>query len=101
MTNFTKGEWTIQSLPHDYDFRKGYAYCIRDKRNCALAEVGHIDAIFDGEETEANASLIAAAPDMYEALKATRISLMADEHYQEFKPLLKTIEHALAKAENK
>jgi len=100
MTNFTKGEWTIQSLPHDYDFRKGYAYCIRDKRNCALAEVGHIDAIFDGEETEANASLIAAAPDMYEALQEAAM-YHPTKGYEAWLKIQVKINQALAKAENK
>ncbi len=76
--NYTKGNWEIQVLPHKYDFRKGVAYVIRDRRNCALAEVGHIDAIFDGEETEANARLIAQAPAMYEALKALLVGNILD-----------------------
>ncbi len=37
-----------------------------------------------------------AAPQMYEALNAARISLISDEYYQAFKPLLKTIEAVLA-----
>ena len=67
---YTKGDWTIQAIPHDFDFRTGKAYVIRDKRNCALAEVGAIDAIFDGTETENNARIIAQSPKMYEILKA-------------------------------
>ena len=42
-----------------------------------------------------------AAPEMYEALKACEISLISDEHYQEFKPLLETINKALKRAEGR
>jgi hypothetical protein len=52
-------------------------------------------------EKIANAHLIAAAPDMYQALKAARISMLGDEDYQKFKPVLETIDKALAKAEGK
>ena len=69
MPQHTPGPWTIQDLPHQHDFRKGVEYVIRDARNCALAQVGHIDAIHDGQESEANARLIAAAPMLLEALE--------------------------------
>ena len=69
-TQHTPGPWTIQDLPHQHDFRKGVEYVIRDARNCALAQVGHIDAIHDGQESEANARLIAAAPMLLETLDA-------------------------------
>lgn len=42
-----------------------------------------------------------ALGDMYEALKACHVSLIDDECYQQFKPLLKTIEQALSKADGK
>ena len=40
-----------------------------------------------------------AASEMYEALCGCRISLIGDEHYQEFKPLLEVINAAIAKAD--
>lgn len=68
-TKHTQWPWKIQSLPHEREFRKGENYAIRDSRGCALAQVGHIDAIHDGDETKANARLIAAAPELLYALK--------------------------------
>ncbi len=69
MTAHTPGPWTLQELPHDHDFRTGVNYTVRDAWNCCLAQVGHVDALHDGEETEANARLIAAAPELLEALR--------------------------------
>ncbi len=43
--------------------------------------------------------LHAAAPDLLKACKAARISLIDDETYAQFKPLLKTLEDAIAKAQ--
>ena len=100
--SYTKGGWTMQPLPHDFDFREGVVFVIRDMRNCALAEIGHIDAIFDGEETHANARLIAAAPDMYEAL-VDALGMMSSHSLGLFTEpgvtLQCKIEKALAKAE--
>ena len=64
----TPGPWTIQAIGQPTP-RCGFAYMIRDNRNCALAEVGHTDAITDGLEAEDNARLIAAAPELLEALE--------------------------------
>jgi hypothetical protein len=52
-------------------------------------------------ESKAEAELLAAAPAMLQTLKACRISIIADEYYQEFKPLLKTIDSVLASLEEK
>lgn len=46
-------------------------------------------------------NLIAAAPELLQALKAVAISLTDDEYYQQFKPLLETVNEAIAKAEGK
>lgn len=37
--------------------------------------------------------------EMFKALKAVEVSLIEDEYYQHFKPLLKTVKDALNKAE--
>lgn len=42
--------------------------------------------------------LHAAAAQLLKACKAARISIIDDEKYAEFKPLLKTLEAAIAKA---
>jgi hypothetical protein len=52
--------WNVQQIPVNPAGR--HTYIIRDVRNYALAEVGHIDAIFTDEELLAIARLIAAAP---------------------------------------
>lgn len=55
-----------------------------------------IAIVYDGE---ANARLIAAAPDLLQACKAAVVSLIEDEHYQEFKNLISTLDKAIAEAE--
>ena len=73
----TKGPWTYQDHRDNhfglYDWHWGFT--IRDKRNIGLATVGHIDASVKNE-SEANARLIAAAPDLLATCK-TMDSLMA------------------------
>lgn len=43
-------------------------------------------------------ALHAAAGDLLKACKAARISVIDDEHYEEFKPLIRTLEAAIARA---
>ena len=82
--NYTKGEWEINRLgkigmPHTYQiFCDGYKVA---------------GAIFN----KANANLIAAAPDMYEALKSV-LPLITTEWNG---PLQERARQALAKAEGK
>jgi len=55
---YTKGEWYIEEYPEHFDIRSlDYGFD---------ADVAHV---FKRKGCEANAHLIAAAPDMYEALK--------------------------------
>jgi len=98
---YTKGEWTIQGMPHQHNFRHGSSYVIRDYRNCALAEVGHIDAIHDGIESEANAHLIAAAPDMYEALHIIIQRASGTGNNMQLKRIIAIAQQAISKAEGK
>ena len=67
--------------------------------NDLIVEVN--SASFSAKENEANAHLIAAAPDLLGALKAVHISLINDDDYMKHKPLLETINQALAKAGGK
>jgi len=69
--NYTKGEWTVT----DSAFERFHTY--RSKRTGArifvttgmeLDEIAEVQGDTE-EEAQANANLIAAAPDMYEALK--------------------------------
>lgn len=57
---FTKGKWKVVGANH--------VYCdINESESRLIAKIGGED-----EETEANVHLIAAAPDMYEALKMSK-----------------------------
>ena len=62
--NYTKGEWTREEV-------NDQLICLKELRDGAyyyIAEIWQPNGMPD-EEYEANAHLIAAAPDMYEALK--------------------------------
>ena len=67
-----KSELTIQTL----DWRGRGSYVIRDARNCAVAEIGHIDRIHTDLENRAYAFLFRAAPDLLATLQ--EIADMAD-----------------------
>ena len=61
MSNFTKGKW-VYYPPSKYDLRKGV-------KDCDIFSVqGHIGHFIGTITSEANARLIAAAPEMYELL---------------------------------
>ena len=72
----TPGPWQLQDqihtgtewgrTPKPDDWRFGYRIAAKD--NCHLAQVGHVDARYK-ESAEANARLIAAAPDLLQALE--------------------------------
>lgn len=65
----TPGPWALQSLGGGY---RGYddwcPWCVRSPQNVHLATVGGVDR-FESERIEANARLIAAAPELLEALE--------------------------------
>lgn len=68
MTQHTPGPWTIQRLETQ---RNGYdwqTFAIRSPQNVCLTVVGDVDR-FESERIPANASLIAHAPAMREALR--------------------------------
>lgn len=91
MKKFTPGPWNVSefncdeivcskkitSPTHDYMGRKFNAICNIDDN-----EYIHY---FDDEVKEANANLIAAAPDMYEALEIMEIALEASHFPTETK----------------
>jgi len=69
-TTHTPGPWTVQTLGEKIN---GYpdwnSYCIRHlNQNVHIATVGHVDRYYE-QQNEANARLIAAAPDLLAALK--------------------------------
>ena len=65
----TPGPWTVQTPEKR---KNGYenwnTYCVRSSRNVHLATVGHVDR-FHEDDHEANARLIAAAPELLAALE--------------------------------
>ena len=98
--NYTKGEWTLQlAQPYDehefeitYDTEDGLTYTIADI------------VAFNGEDAEANAHLISAAPQLLEALNDLFLEF---EHWTfnytgtELETLRDRVRQALAKAEGK
>ena len=102
---FTPGPWKVKKSESKPAFNVvGTSVGLRYKiARCPYNIVGN-SAIDEMEETEAkaNAALIAAAPDMYEALKYAKAALkeLAGEGYEHssIKPM---IDAALAKAEGK
>lgn len=92
MANYTKGEWKASyQYPH-------HVYVTDGNRPPIVAPIADMTAL--NSEKESNANLIAAAPDMYEALKGIQYLCVG---YAELpKELIKTkINEALAKAEGR
>jgi hypothetical protein len=68
-TKHTPGPWTVQELITHANYPKWTSYSIHDGiTNVHIATVGHMDRYFE-EQTGDHARIIAAAPDMLEALK--------------------------------
>jgi hypothetical protein len=65
----TPGPWTLQHLEDNHGGYPDWSiFCIRSPKNNLLAEVGLVDR-FESERIPANARLIAAAPELLEALQ--------------------------------
>ena|SRR5690606_7697023 len=92
----TPGPWVATSDNNTYP-----GYLIRsDSKPGYIAE---IRAFTTQDEVDANKSLIAAAPELYEALCKTRRTIQAliDDGYMGYVDLRSSIDAALAKAEGK
>ena len=96
--NYTKGEWGLGSLDDEPFARSELSIYREDGRK--IAEIMR-EGFLAMEEAEANAYLIAAAPDMYEALKG----ILEDADNGSFTTLAGSIrelaKQALAKVEGK
>ena len=82
VTMYTKGEWEIQDRTHIFSGERLVA-------NCGGYSVSTMESS-TLKENIANAHLISAAPDMYEALKRIRLQYSITNH---------ELDKALAKAE--
>lgn len=70
MAEFTKGKWARDNA------RKYYNADVIRMNGIVIAEVNH-DMTLKDDEVNANANLLAAAPDMYEALKDLQMQVRA------------------------
>ena len=101
----TQGKWEIQLLETDKSGYKGWnTYCIRASNNCHLATVGDVDR-FHANDTEANARLIAAAPDLLKTAKTLLIMLdnrhtKDDDECPMYNEVIEFAEQAIAQAQS-
>lgn len=98
--NYTKGEWKV-----DYGGTIGHIKAVSISGTptvCRYAPPPDCASSITGEEIEANAHLIAAAPELYEALKF--VTKTFEAYCPEAKihsDAIKAARYALAKAEGK
>jgi hypothetical protein len=96
----TPGPWV-------WDEMDGRIYITPEGRPCHyVADINSRETDPEGDyptrsRREANAAIIAAAPDMLTALKAALVTLSDDELYSQCKETYKTVELAIAKAEGR
>ena len=97
MKNYTQGEWD-----YDINANKGFDIYLKGSLK-VIATVLHKDVSYmpSEEEAEANARLISAAPDMYEALKALLAESRKHGESLEDTPIEALAAAALTKAEGK
>jgi len=94
---YTKGEWKVA---HEYNVAVGN----RGVASCGGYTSNMSDADKITQENIANAHLISASPDMYEALKEIlpeNTGYMESMSWESYNKAIKQIRQALAKAEGK
>lgn len=96
--NYTKGEWKSEFNGHTADMSCAKYSVVTDREL-----ICDLNRISDNKKTEANAHLIAAAPDMYEALKifASQEYLIGTGTWQLPYDKILQIQQAIEKAEGK
>lgn len=110
MSKYTPGPWNIKrderdEEPHDPIEIFAGRYCVA----CAIADDRHYDAFGDDDVflpmVEANAQLIAAAPDLLEACKLAEANLTAQDDVEKLilrtEIVLRFVRLAIAKAEGR
>lgn len=95
---YTKGKWKIGSH-NDEPFARSCLSIFREdgRRICEVSREGFMPI----EEAEANAHLIAAAPDLYEACKELYETELNADVIRILQPWFQRMERILAKAEGK
>ena len=97
---YTKGPWSMSIIGESVDIN----YKFRDKDGTHSGNIGVIDG-YSGEtgfkRNQANARLIAAAPDLLEACKEALEALCAISNYDRESKEVKALEEGIAKAEGR
>ena len=88
---FTPGPW-------GYEYLEAFHWIFWADNDGDPFVVGYLDDTGRPAEDEANAALIAAAPDMYEALEELQRVYVSGNFDTEFQPALNKARAALAKA---
>ena len=97
MAGYTKGPWEFDP-PHDNGTYEG-AFYSGDEKVCSFGDSETYYPTEGEPPNTANAHLIAAAPDMYEALKEVAERHTLSEHNGELDWLIDDARAAIAKAE--
>ncbi|SFK64423.1 hypothetical protein SAMN05216302_101161 [Nitrosomonas aestuarii] len=98
MSNFTEGPWLILQLPGEV-----FNTNIESASGKAIAEcyVNAEHGLAAGiKETKANAKLIAAAPDLYEALLLAVAFITGSDEKKDYLETISVIESAIKKVNN-
>ncbi len=97
MSNYTKGKWKVEEI----DLSNEEIFVSNEDKLIAITMAGMSKHEMEDEEAIANAHLISAASDMYQALKLIEknISLVDSSCYHDGKHISRIIEAAIKKAE--
>ena len=96
-TKFTKGPWAANIIKDDCGF---HGFRINNESSncnliCEFVRGGRWQYILcDDKEEEANAHLIAAAPDMYDMLESIAKATVHDKSYAAAKPIFDLLKKA-------
>jgi len=94
--NYTDGEWTPYQLRSN-----NVSICVKTEGDLVAVEIASLNTLLGYDVVIANANLIAAAPDMYEALKGLMRDYSTNPNSDIFYAACLKAREALAKAEGK
>ena len=92
---YTKGEWLPYQLKSN-----NVSVCVKTEGDSVAVEIASLNTLLGYDTVVANANLIAAAPDLYEACKEARRNIDLTG-YVTVVTIVNFIDKALAKAEGK